>query len=252
MVVMGVRDWLDDRALMPSVRALMGRSDGAARLVALLDDPAIRNGIAVRGQAARALGEMGEVAAVEPIARLLANDGLVGVRAFAAIALGRIASVEGVMPLVNALQDEQYSVRYHAAASLGRIGDARALPALCAALHDSSWTVRTSAAEALGHLHDAAAIPALVDAALRPRFRVRQHSRVRMNAIEAVQRIGGPAGSEALAQLRRRIHNPFWWRIIRVSRHRMEREAQASAPAGEAAPVRTDPRYRREEPDNSS
>lgn len=207
-------------AFLPSIRVLMGRSDGEERLLALLDDRAIRDGIVVRIQAVRALGEMRAVAAVEPIGRLLTSDERRDVRSFAAIALGKIGSPSGVGPLIRALGDEGSSVRSVAAENLGRIRGSTALAALCEALKDDSTRVRTSAAEALGRLSNEAAIPALTNAARRNRFIVRVY------AIVAIGEIGGASANEALAELRRRIRNPALRLCVRGQRRALKRASR--------------------------
>ena len=68
-----------------------------------------------------------------------------------------------VLPLVNALKDDNSSVRWDAAEALGKIGDARAVPPLDDALKDDNSSVRRAVIEALGK-HGAAAVSPLIGA----------------------------------------------------------------------------------------
>jgi HEAT repeat protein len=73
-------------------------------------------------------------------------------------ATGRDEDVRGVLPLVRALNDEDWSVLSEAAQALGNIGGPGAVTALSAALKDSDSDVRRSAAKALNKLGDARAV----------------------------------------------------------------------------------------------
>ncbi|WP_319642088.1 HEAT repeat domain-containing protein [Methanovulcanius yangii] len=70
------------------------------------------------------------------------------IRSDAAKALGNIRDTRAVEPLIHALNDENYKVRKSAAEALGRIGDGRAVEPLCKALNDE-YDVRITSAEAL-------------------------------------------------------------------------------------------------------
>lgn len=71
------------------------------------------------------------------------------VRRSAARALGQIGDARAVEPLITALRDESWGVRRDAAKALGRIGDARAVEPLLGALRDEDSNVRREAAKAL-------------------------------------------------------------------------------------------------------
>lgn len=83
------------------------------------------------------------------LVRLLA-DGEARVRRRAALAIGRVGLVQGVTPLAQALSDPEPEVRQMAAFGLGLIGDLAAAPPLATALADPAPIVRGRAAEALG------------------------------------------------------------------------------------------------------
>ncbi|MGC8880568.1 MAG: HEAT repeat domain-containing protein, partial [Anaerolineae bacterium] len=74
------------------------------------------------------------------------------VRQAAARALGKIGDAAAVPALIEALRDEDEDVRQAAAEALGKIGDAAAVPALIEALRDEDMWVRRAAAEALGKI----------------------------------------------------------------------------------------------------
>ena len=75
-----------------------------------------------------------------------------GVRQVAARALGEIKDPRAVEPLSAALKDAEWRVRLAAAEALGEIKDPRAVEPLSAALKDAEWVVCIAAAQALDHL----------------------------------------------------------------------------------------------------
>ena len=141
---------------------------------------------AVRENAAIALGEIGDIRAVKPLIKALAElqygshsidyrardalckigkpsvDSLIialgcdpdeKVRYHAAKCLGKICDNSAVEPLINALlYDKSHSVRYHAAEALGNIGDMRAFIPLKKAVSDRDSLVHDWAEWALNKL----------------------------------------------------------------------------------------------------
>jgi HEAT repeat protein len=85
------------------------------------------------------------------------------IRAAAARALGELEDPRAVEPLIAALKDAEWRVRLAAAESLGKIGDARAVKPLIAALQDDSTLVVATAAKSLGQLGDISAAASLVN-----------------------------------------------------------------------------------------
>jgi len=130
--------------------------------------------------AAKALGEIGDPCAVEPLITAFENKKIahcdagralvkigrpavellisalnnddIGMRDFAATVLWEIPDERAVDPLIIALNDEQVTVRRLAARSLGTIGDTRAVEPLIDTLKDTNSGVRTFAAIALDEL----------------------------------------------------------------------------------------------------
>jgi HEAT repeat protein len=125
----------------------------------------------VRYDAARALGEIGDPRATEPLIAALKNTD-VSVRYHAAQALGEIKDPRALEPLIAALKDRDVPVRYHAARALGEIKDPRAVEPLIAALKDTdyytdgifAYYVRTGAAMSLGKIKDSRAVEPLIAA----------------------------------------------------------------------------------------
>ena len=162
----------DEQAVEPLIKALRDRRSvvvrrGAAEALGKIGDvhavePLI-NALGddddddVRQNAARALGEIGVARAVEPLIKAL------GVCESAAEALGEIGK-PAVEPLINALGDEDDSVRYRAAGALGNIGDVRAVEPLINALGDENEDVCSAAVAALGNIGDERAIEPLIKA----------------------------------------------------------------------------------------
>ncbi|MGZ3426598.1 MAG: HEAT repeat domain-containing protein, partial [Polyangia bacterium] len=73
------------------------------------------------------------------------------------------ASADKIDDLTRTLmQDASYKVRVQAALVLGKLNDRRAVPALIQALHDENETVRGVAATSLGRIGDKSASNALM------------------------------------------------------------------------------------------
>lgn len=155
----------------------------------------------VKLHAIEALGKMQSPDTVEPLLFVLFNDPDVAVRTDAVRALGDIGDPRAVDFLLTALND--LDVRPVAVESLGKIGDRRAVPALvkivngssqpdrsrpldgCGDRWDQEMIVMGLAVRALGDIGDETAIPALI-AALR-------HTVTRSESSTALTRFGPPA-----------------------------------------------------------
>ena len=95
----------------------------------------------VRMRAARALGRLRDVRAVDSLIHKL-GDPNEWVRYNAALALGEIGQPDALFDLVNALRyDTMPQVRRAAAIALGRMGDPRAIDVLRACMDDPEVTV---------------------------------------------------------------------------------------------------------------
>jgi HEAT repeat protein len=174
--------------LQDKVKAV--REEAAAGLAAIGDPaiPSLVNALRheewlIRLHAVEALGKTRSPQAVEPLLAILFNDQDSAVREDAARALGDIGDSRSVEYLCMLLRDP--ALRTVAVEALGRIGDTRAVPALIellagAGLPEATTTAascgdgwnedlktQSAAARALGQIGDDRAIPSLV-AALGP------------------------------------------------------------------------------------
>lgn len=113
--------------------------------------------MAVRREAAKALGKIGDTRAVEPLIQALRDEDW-EVRSGAARALGEIGDARAVEPLIQTLfkekdfnpaLDVRDFVREEVALALGKIGDARAIEPLIHLLNHKDSNVRKAAKEAL-------------------------------------------------------------------------------------------------------
>lgn len=91
----------------------------------------------VRSNAARALGRIGDVGAVEPLIDAMKDDNE-QVKDAAGEALQEIRDPGAVKPLIQALKDEQPYVRKGAAEALGKLGDSQAVEPLIQFLNDEA------------------------------------------------------------------------------------------------------------------
>jgi HEAT repeat protein len=111
-----------------------------------------------RVDAARALGKLGDSAAVIPLLQALQDDDN-HLQVAAAEALGTLGDIQALDPLLQTLQDENRAVRRAATLALGKLGDARTVPSLVKALQDPDWEVQNNAARALEAIGELAVVP---------------------------------------------------------------------------------------------
>ncbi len=163
----------------------------------------------LREGATRALGELWDVRAVEPLIRVLGDEDN-QVRAGAASALGELRDGRAVRPLIAALQDKDMEVRVNAADALGALGSGRRLkphrvsfhdprpdgpvsnaeqavePLITALLQDPDEHVRASAAASLGKLKHPQAGVALLAALQDGDEQVRQSAAAALRNVDPV------------------------------------------------------------------
>ena len=133
----------------PGIKVLGKMGEGAADAVETLveyvdtdSDPALQKATF------KALGEIGDEAATQPIANKLRMDND-NVRPYAARALGLIGDTRAIDPLTDSLQnDEDDSVRTAAAWALRQIGTREALEAAAEHTDDRSFLVQNEAERA--------------------------------------------------------------------------------------------------------
>lgn len=151
-------------------------SEAATLILPLLRD----RDVFVRREAAYALGLTRSTLGVQTLSSAVQTDKEASVRGSAAVALGQIGDAAAVLPLAGALTrrlqgsgffnrllrrkvEEDEFVRRAAAVSLGQIGSREAVPVLVEALSDERAPndVRRESARSLGLIGDVAAVPAL-------------------------------------------------------------------------------------------
>ena len=141
----------------------------------------------VRISAANSLGTLKDPRAVEPLIKLLKNDKNSDVREAAADALGWIGNPRAIEPLIQALSEDGLLVCPHIARALARIGES-ALEPLIKALSVGNPDGRRYAAEALGLMKNQKVIEPLVKALNDPSARENEPS-VRYEAAKALDEL---------------------------------------------------------------
>ncbi|MFC1736912.1 HEAT repeat domain-containing protein [Candidatus Hydrogenedentota bacterium] len=110
--------------------------------------------------AARALGNLGDSRAVEPLLKALRKRDK-AMRAAAARALGNFRDPRVTQALLKARKDKDANVRSAAVGAIGKCGESRAFDLLAEDLFKNDDVVCAAAAEALGELGDSRAIELL-------------------------------------------------------------------------------------------
>jgi HEAT repeat protein len=146
-------------ARVKQIRKLVDSKDpeAATKLVAALASPDWY----VRGEAARALGRLGNRSHAQDLLPLV-QDGNWFVRDAALSALSEIGETSAAESLKKSLETGDPFARARAARSLGLLKDATATDSLIKALVDEHENVRRAAASALGEVKATAAVDALI------------------------------------------------------------------------------------------
>jgi len=129
--------------------ALMGRTEGLAKLLELLKSSQPNDKVGV--QAAYYLAKLDNRAGIDYLAHLIGLEGNVW-RGAAVEALGKAENPRAAAPLVEALEKAEPPMRVAIARSLGRLEGSRAIGALKKLKEDSNITVRAAAGAALQDL----------------------------------------------------------------------------------------------------
>jgi len=119
----------------------------------------------VRMYAALALGERGDIRAIEALLFALA-DGDTNVRVHAIEALGKLRAAAAVDALLEFIERRDFELAFPALDALTAIGDGRVVPTLMPLLHDSIYKV--AAIEALGALGDLDVVNPLAERLAEP------------------------------------------------------------------------------------
>jgi HEAT repeat protein len=182
-----------DRAVREGAAKLISEQPSANdfhELVRALDDPDFW----VRGYCARALGLIGNPAALKPLFRLLSDDNWF-VRAEAAVAIGKLGDVRAVGWLAQLLVDPEANVRHSVARALYELASEPARPLLRRALELAAPGQQIDIAVALARIHDPAALKPLADATQN------KDPEVRRLVARSLGECGLPEGTNALAVL---------------------------------------------------
>jgi len=148
----------------------------------------------IRSLAARALSQLGDLRAIEPIKRLLA-DQYEDVQEDAVDALSNLSSGLSRDELMTMLNDANPLLRKNAAFLLGRIGAIEAVSALGFALKDGNVNVRKAAVESFSQLKTEESIKFLILALTD------EDSDIRISSVLSLGSIGGEGIFEALSLL---------------------------------------------------
>jgi HEAT repeat protein len=153
------------------------------RLIDFLKDPEHRR------SAAKALGELGDPRAIEPIRPLLfASDFLV--RSYAATALSDLGDVASLPDLKEmAVQDPHEVPRMWAVVGVAKLAGRAEVPFLISRLDDPHPKVRRAAAYALGLIGDSRAVDAIKHAKRNDSWRWRK---IYSNAIDRIGNASEP------------------------------------------------------------
>ncbi len=146
----------------------------------------------IRRDCARALGRLGNPAALKPLFRLLSDDNWF-VRAEAATALGKIGDARAIGWLVQLLPDPDGYVQYSAIGALYDLATESSRPLLLRVLASAGPSQQFGIAVALARLHDPAALAPLTNAL---KF---NDAEVRRRAVEALGECGLAEGTNGLA-----------------------------------------------------
>ena len=107
------------------------------------------NNDGVRKEAAKVLGKIGNIRAVEPLIAAVGDKNL-SVREYIVEALGNIGDVRSTEPLIGLLRNENSDVRMEVIESLGKIRDARAVEPLIVAMRDKDLRTKKIIVETIG------------------------------------------------------------------------------------------------------
>ena len=178
------------------ITTLIQEHDSVA-LVEALGRPDVKRSARKRGAIVRALGELGDSAAVPKLCEVLVHDSKASVRRYAAIALGRLNDPAALPALRSALDDADEPTAEWAPWGLGRLKDRQSVGRLRECLRSPRPGMRSGAAWALGEIGDQAATLDLIELLGDRRRTVRGH------AGNALAKLGDSRALEPMREVER-------------------------------------------------
>jgi HEAT repeat protein len=188
-LIAGLKDI--NRSVRSGVAKALGEIKDKRAIDPLIEVAIYDNDFWVRETAAKALDKLEDDGIVGYFITLLTNEDS-KVRKMAAEALREIKDSRAIDPLIVGLQDRENGVRKASAEALGKIGDSRAVDFLIAVLKDEDGNVRKAVTEALREIGDSRAIDSLI-ARLDD-----EDTGVRKAAAEALREIGDSRAIDSL------------------------------------------------------
>lgn len=171
----------------PNIEKMQAKRDVNGLIKAL----SFKKDARIRLEAAKSLGEYGDVPAVEPLIALL-QDADENVRKAVVEALGKLRDPRAVSPLITTLKDASWDIRITAIQSLVKINDTRAVEPLIAALREwKNFNALKAVREALANFGGLAVTPLVAELNS-------SDVSVRWSAVEVLGRIGDPGAVEPL------------------------------------------------------
>ncbi|MDI9618104.1 HEAT repeat domain-containing protein [Methanothermobacter sp.] len=153
----------------------------------------------VRAAAARALGNIGDSRAIEPLINSL-EDPDIDVRISALRSLASLRNERSADAVEGCLNDPLEDIRKNALITLAEVDPKRGVDHALAALNDRSWVVRKAAARVIRSLGDERCIEVLIDKLNDPDLEVRRQ------IVLAVVRLG----EAAVEPLLEKLSDPSW------------------------------------------
>lgn len=153
----------------------------------------------VRAAAARALGNIGDPSAIEPLISSL-EDPDIDVRISALKSLSRFRDKRAVDAVERYLNDPIEDIRKNALITLAELDPEKGLRQALAALNDRSWVVRKAAARVIRNLGDERCLEVLIDKLNDPDMEVRRQ------IVLAVVNLG----ETAVEPLLEKLSDPSW------------------------------------------
>ncbi|MDA0833196.1 MAG: HEAT repeat domain-containing protein [Planctomycetota bacterium] len=154
---------LNDQSETVQLRCIdaLGEHKSPDVIIPLVSKLTVNRSVTIRAAAAKALGEVGDEAAVDNLIDALKDE--YSVRCKVIVSLGQIASQKSLPALLSQVKDSIPEIRYHTAMALGKMDNQYARMAIEKLLEDSSPMVRKCAARVLADLGDEHAAALLKD-----------------------------------------------------------------------------------------